>query len=180
MTKTRNLSGGTIALLVLANLGAGPPATAPTMLTFNDTKGKVRLQYPDSWKSKPDKDDVLLLVPAQGNSDSDITYDVPDLPPHLPGMIRLGLIENGYIKDQKKQHPGIKVVKAVDDSRCGGGRARFVELTWEQNGKTYTDLGLLMMRKDVVYILSADAGAGELAGTRSDFDKIVASLTWTK
>ncbi|HZK81633.1 MAG TPA: hypothetical protein VFC46_11210 [Humisphaera sp.] len=181
MSIARLVIGGSIALLAFLNVAADAPrATAPAMVTFEDKKDNVRFQYPDTWKTKPDKDDVLMLVPAQGNSDRDITFDVPGLPPHFPGMIRLSLIENGYIKDQKKQHPGIKVVQAADDPRAGGGKARLVELTWQQNGKAYTDLGLLIMRKDVVYIFSADASADELALLRADFDKIVATLTWTK
>ena len=178
---TRAFSGGTFALVALLNVAAdAPPATAPAMVTFEDKKDNVRFEYPGTWKTKPDKDDVLMLVAAEGNSDRDITFDVPYLPPHFPGMIRLSLIENGYVKDQKKQHPGIKVVQSADDARAGGGKARLVELTWQQNGKTYTDLGLLIMRNDVVYIFSADASADDLAAMRADFNKIVGSLTWTK
>src|ERR1700734_1764694 len=80
------------------------PTTAPNSQTFQDSGGLIRLQYPAEWKKKDDADYVLSLT----NGSQLFTLDIPDLPVHVPGMIPLSLVVNGYIDDLKKSHPGIK------------------------------------------------------------------------
>src|SRR5256885_2230274 len=54
-------------------------ATAPTAFLFDDKKDGVQFRYTSNWVSKPDKDYVLQLVPADASSDRKILFDVPDL-----------------------------------------------------------------------------------------------------
>lgn len=154
-------------------------APAPALVDYQD-KG-THFQYPNNWKPKPDKDYELHLVPADGAANRDITFDIPDLPPHFPGMIRIGLIENGYTGDLKKQHKDLHIDSAADFAlKDSAAKARLVISSWNQNGTKHDDVGLLIMRKEVVYILSCNADEKDLPAVRADFDKIVSSLRWDK
>jgi hypothetical protein len=178
------LSSGTTSLAAPggATLAAAPasgaPSTAPALVDYQD-KG-VHFQYPNNWKPKTDKDYELHLVPAAGDASRNVTFDIPDLPPHFSWMIQLSRIESGYVGDLKNKHPDLHVDSAADQAVNGGAKARLVQSSWKADGTTHTDIGLLMMRNDQVYILTCDADAKDLAATRADFDKIMASLRWDK
>lgn len=159
------------------------PSSAPAQTTvlYDDKKDGVQFQYTSEWVSKPDKDYVLQLVPAADpGGDRRILFDVPDLPPHFPGMIQLGLIENGYVGDLKETHKDAHTVSSADHPMQEGAKMRLVESSWTQDGKPYSNVALLMMHKDHVYILSCRSDPAHLAVTRADFDRAAASLHWTK
>ncbi len=168
-----------IALYVLATLAAAPAAGAATV-TFDDKKDNVHFNYSDDWKPKEDKDYVLRLVPAAGSSDRAITFDVPELPFHIPGMIPLGMVANGYVDDMKKQHADLHVDENVDHPMPGAAKSKLVRSSWKREGKSYSNVAILMIHGDQVFILAAEAEAADLAATREAFDKIAASIQWTK
>jgi hypothetical protein len=155
-------------------------APAPATTLFDDKKHNVQFQYTSDWVSKPDKDYVLQLVPADGSGSGQVLFDVPDLPPHLPGMIRLGLIEHGYVGDLKETHKDAHTDSSADHPMQEGAKARLVESSWTQDGKPCKNVALLIMRSDHVYILSCRCDPDHLAATRAEFDKAAASLHWTK
>jgi hypothetical protein len=44
-----------------------------------------------------------MLVPTGVKlEDTSISLDVPKLPPHIPGLIPIGSVRNGYLDDLKK------------------------------------------------------------------------------
>lgn len=123
---------------------------------------------------------MLVLAPADGaTSPQRIRLDVPDLPPHFPGMIKLGLIQNGYLDDLRRQHPDLKVDESSERS-VPGASARLVRSTWQQNGRPLDDVALMMIHGERVFILSMQADADHLGPTRGAFDQIARSVTWTK
>jgi len=165
------------------NTPAGQPAAAPASqpadVAFQDKSG-VRLQYPSGWKSQASDDFVLLLVPGDDpKSRRRIRLDVPDLPPHFPGMIRPGLVQNGYLNDLRKEHPDLNVEEAVDRN-VPGASARLVRSAFQQNGQRYENVALIMIHADRVYILSMITDADQLSATRGVFDRVAASVRWTK
>lgn len=155
------------------------PATAPATVEYRNEKQGIRLQYPSDWSPKEDKDYVLKLVPAGRDEGRRITFDVPDIPPHIPGMITLGRIEKGYLDDLKKDHPGLKVEESEDEA-VPGGKGRLVRSTWAEKKDAKMDVALLMMRGEHVYILAADGNAATFDAVRATFDAIAKSLRWTK
>ena len=176
------VSAGTcLALLSLAADSKPPPSSpAPARSQFEDRGGGVKFQFPSDWHSVKDPDYVLMLLPGDGKQkDRHIAFDIPDLPPHLPGMIKLGLIQNGYVGDLKKQHKDLKIDSAAD-VKVPGASARLLRTSWHQNGQAWIDVALLMIHKDRVYILNLDADDGHLPATRAAFDSIQSSLQWTK
>jgi len=164
------------------NATAAVPSTSPPaavkILAFDDKKGGSRLEFPDDWKPTPDPDDALQLTPSRGGT-ATITYSVPNLPPHLPWMIKLDKIESGYVDDLKKSHADLKIEQAVDHP-IPGGKGRIVQIGWKQAGHRHTNLALLMVHGNGVYILSADADAADWAGTQRAFKLIMRSIQWTK
>jgi hypothetical protein len=150
------------------------------MRTFEHKDTGLHAQYPSNWIPKKDKDYELMLVPADGSGGRQITIDIPDLPPHFPGMIRLSLIENGFVKDLKSQHKGVHIDKAEDHAANGGAKARLVEASWTEGGKTRKQVALLMMRGEHVYILAYECDAADAPAVQADYDKVAASLSWTR
>jgi hypothetical protein len=157
---------------------AATQIAAPLALVDYQDKG-THFQYPDNWKAKTDKEYELHLIPADGGGTRNVTFDIPDLPPHFDWMITMGRIESGYTDDLKKKHADLHIDSAVDHA-IEGTKARLIQSSWKVNGVTYTDTGLLIIRKGQVYILTCDSDATNLAATKADFDKIIASLRWDK
>jgi hypothetical protein len=178
LTGATATSGNAVLAAATAPATGAAPTTAPALVDYAD-KG-VHFQYRDNWKPKKDDDYELHLVPADGAGKRDVTFDIPDLPPHFEWMIQLSRIESGYVDDLKKKHPGLHVDSSADQSVNGGGKARLVQSSWKVDGTTFNDVGLLIMRKGQVCLLTCDADAADLAATRSDFDKIAGSLRWDK
>ena len=157
-----------------------PPPSSPSPVTFEDTRGGIRLTYPAQWKPQPSSDYVLVLAPPDGaGSSQKIRLDIPDLPPHFPGMIKLGLIQNGYIDDLRKQHPDLKLEESTEQT-LRGASARLLRSTWQQNGHPFHDIALMMIHAERVFILSMQSDDDHLGPTRALFDEIARSVTWTK
>jgi len=201
----RNCLTGAVALLLIASLAgcrrfgraaAPSPATEPVTQSpqkalpapapspqvvdqnYENSKAGIKLQYPSNWKPKPSNDDVVLLVPSASDSRT-ISLDEPSLPAHLPGLIPIGLVQNGYLDDLKKKHPGLKIEEQTEDDPRGN-KGRLVHASWAADGKTMDEVTLLAVHGDHVYLLSLDTDRGQYPADRAVFDKIAKSLQWTK
>jgi len=160
-------------------------ATGPTTIPFAGKHNEFYLSYPGSWVSRPNPDYVLQLVPAAvgattapaSTEAATIFFDVPDLPPHLPMMITLDRIQNGYIDDLRKSHAGLKVEESAARS-VPGAQARLVRSTWQARGITYTDEALMLIHASSVYILNSDADADHQAATHAVFEQIAPTIRW--
>jgi hypothetical protein len=167
------------------------PASEPAPFAAAETKPSshvweargVRVTCPPGWQEKKDPDFELFLVPpGAGQSSGDdarITFDVPDLPPHMPWMIQMSRVEHDYEADLKKAHPDVKFDTATD-IKLPNTVARLVQSSWHQNGIVHEDTALLMIHASGVYILDAQAGGKQLPPTRAAFESMRASLQWTK
>ncbi len=151
------------------------PASAPTTQSFQDAGGLVRVQYPADWKVQHDPDYVLELT----SGSETLTLDIPDLPPHIPGMIPLGLVVNGYIDDLKKSHPGIKTDEETSPA-IPKARARRLHSIWTEKNTADAEVATLIVHGDHVFILRVVSPAGQLSGARSVYDGVVESLRWIK
>jgi len=139
---------------------------------------------PAGWQEKKDPDFELYLIPPGAkfsgtDEDARITFDVPDLPPHLPWMIQMSRIHHDYVADLKKVHPDLKEDEATD-VKIADATARLVKSSWHQNGVAYEDVALLMIHASGVYILDARAGDKRLAETKAAFEGMRDSMQWTK
>lgn len=137
----------------------------------------IHLDWPAGWSPRQSKDFVLELAPS-GSDAQTISLDVPDLPPHLPGMIRINLVVNGFLDDLKKDHPGLQVVEQKDAS-VPDATARRVVTTWkEKDGTEYRQDALLIVHADRVYIIRGAGPTNDAQRVRPAFEKVVSSLKW--
>ena len=158
--------------------------TAPAAVEVTSTPHGVRLSYPSDWEPVPSGEYVLKLVAANGPEADDTTFgtaamslDVPRLPPHIPGLIPLGLVVNGYLDDLKAQAPDSR----VDDSSqttLAGRPARRVRSTRTADGRPQVEDAVLTTHGDRVYILRLVADARDYARARDAFEAVLASVRW--
>jgi hypothetical protein len=155
-------------------------ASQPTASVWEKSSKGVRLAYPAGWLPKKNPDYELMLIPSGATADDPrITFDIPDLPPHMPWMIQMSRIERDYLADLKKTHPDLKLEDAAD-THIPNATARLVRSTWHEGSIGHEDVVLLMIHASAVYILDARADAQHLSQTRASFDSIESSLQWTK
>ncbi len=172
------------------------PATAPTTArsTFDSPLGNFQVSYPSGWDAKTGgaastgvyqgkkftDTTVLTLVPTGAKDDErSISIDLPSLPPHIPGLIPIGMVATGYISDLRQQHADLKVEESAP-STAAQAQARRIHLTWNEKGHGCFDLVVLIVRNDRIYIFSADGDAKSFHQINSAFKLVVDSLHWTK
>ncbi len=149
---------------------AQPAAPLPASAEF--ASHGVRLRYAPPWSPADNANYVLMLVdPARPGLT--ISLDVPKLPPHVPGLIPLGMVVNGYVDDLKKQHPGVAVSDALA-TRVAGANAKRVRSTWDSQSEE----AVLTVHGDRVYILRANSPVADAASATELLDAILGSVKW--
>jgi hypothetical protein len=154
------------------------PTSLPTRLFDRPDLG-VRLNLPGGWESRPSQDFVLMLVPTGATSeDTSISLDVPKLPPHIPGLIPIGSVRNGYLDDLKKS-VGKLDTKDLPQPGVPHAIQRLVRSQWTHGNRVaQQETALLMVHNDRVYILRGRSSVSDEPKTRAAFDEIVKSLNW--
>jgi hypothetical protein len=158
------------------------PATLPSpsgLTQFVSTQHGIHLSYPSSWTVHPSEDYVLLLMPpgVDRPQNCSLSLDIPDLPPHLPGMIRMGMIKDGYIEDLRKKAPDLKIIEdqphPVDDAT-----GRLVRTAWTADGRSYGETVLLLIHKGDVFLIRSTSDLAHQSTARAAFDQAIASIRW--
>ena len=176
----------TLVVSCVAGAVTGGATTAPSSAPspFTCTKFSFTVQPPPDWVPvKGDPDDALSLAPqSQANAKdlskvSSLKITVPDLPMHIPGMIPVGSVANGYVSDMRKEYPDWHVDERVV-ATVPAASARRIVSTFSQNGATWRDVVLCIVHKDRVFLLVADCPVGDYPATRAAFDAMAASLKW--
>jgi hypothetical protein len=158
------------------------PVVVAAPCTFNGSG--IQFDYPGDWK--PTKGQTALFAisapdaPAGCDVNPSLNLDVPKLPWHLPGMITLGMVANGYISDLKKSQIPDAVCKEQLMMTICGEKAKRVTCCGHKNGKSSTDMAIILVHADRVYILSADSDDTGCDCARKALDAAVASMKWTK
>src|SRR5438105_777042 len=80
---------------------SSPPASGQSFSAahhFDGAKYGIAFDWPAGWHQEPDDSYELKLIPdiKPAQKDVEVSLDVPDLPPHIPGMIPLRMVKNGY------------------------------------------------------------------------------------
>jgi len=177
-----------LAVAVAAGCAAQPVATTRPTTTiaamagvtwFQDATSQMRFAYPDSWH--PVKDDtVLTLVPA-GESKigmHTVVIDEPDLPPHFPGLIPLGLVEAGFVADVQSRYKQVTLTPSTE-RLLAGVKGRFVQAKGRGDLGERVVVALLCVRGDHVFLIDAETDAAGAAAARAAFETVVSSMQWT-
>ncbi len=161
--------------------GVGAPGT------FESREHGIRFRYPADWKPRPSKDYVLLAEPGSGVERSSgevdggprLTLDVPDLPPHLPFMLTLKAVRNGYVDDLRKRLKEMRVEDEREWQAPGAKATRLLVCGRGAKGERSV-AALLMIHDDGVYIVSAESAKVLFPRVREAFDTVAGSLEWLK
>ena len=156
------------------------PTSLPTRLFDRPDLG-VRLTWPAAWETQQSQDFVLMLVPTGAiSADTSISLDVPKLPPHIPGLIPIGSVRNGYLDDLRKL-VGKLETKDLPQPGVPDAIQRLLRSQWtDGQGFAQQETALLMVHGDGVYILRGRSAVSDDAKTRAAFDEIMKSLSWVK
>src|SRR6185436_4504441 len=148
---------------VAANASTAPAAApaATGSVTFESKASGYRTSYPATWSPRPSKDFELELVPGSlsaKTSPTTVSVDVPSLPPHLPGMIRMSLIESHFIDHLRERFKEVNVENRQDATVVPQAQERLLTTTWRaSDGRQYKQEALLMIHSSRVYIIRGTA-----------------------
>ena len=161
-----------------------PATTAALGTNVSFSKLKIRLAFPAVWIPRESKEYELLLLPSKkavmNSTFPMISLDIPDLPPHIPGMIPIGLVKNGYLDDLKKELGKVVPVTLEDSPKIPGAQGRMLRSTWNGiDGHRMADTALVLIHADHVYILRARFEAEDRM-TPQAFEEILKSIEWWK
>jgi hypothetical protein len=165
---------------------AAPPrlsaSTQPAIVgggNFRSDPLNVELTYPSGWVAKKSPDFVWMAVPTTGSPAADsLSLDVPSLPVHLPGMIPISLVKNGYLDDLKKDKTSFTAKES--SPTVPSAKARLVQSTWSEQGQSKFETALLLVHGDRVYIVRADGLSVDESRIATAFDEVSRSLRWLK
>jgi hypothetical protein len=122
---------------------------------------------------------VLVLSPSASSTTDPaaptLSLDVPDLPPHIPGMIPISPVVNGYLDDLRQQEGSIETHQETAP-KMPGAQARLVRSTWDKG--TMQETALLLVHRDHVYIVRGTSRVSDETATRDAFDTIIDSIRW--
>src|SRR4051794_19545355 len=67
---------------------------------FQDPQHGFAVRYPANWTLRQDPENVFT-ADARANDETgpELSIAVPNLPPHVPGMVPLGSVQSGYVDD---------------------------------------------------------------------------------
>jgi hypothetical protein len=136
----------------------------------------IQLSYPSGWSPVPSDELVLRLAPPSA-SKTVVSIDVPKLPPHIPGLIPLGAVVNGYVDDLKKQDPHVNVEQPVE-IKVAGANARRVGSTRTVDGSPLVEDAVLTVHGDRVYIFRANSESSGQQDARNALDALIDSVQW--
>lgn len=156
------------------------PADSPV---HTDPRLGFSLSIPHGWTAQPTDTLALLLLPTKSSSAADpvsaasLSLDVPRLPPHLPGMIRMSLVQNGFVKDLRERFGEVTVI----DERPADvpdAQARMLLLSWRDDGQPFMQRAVLMIHAGRVYIFRGTSAAEDFATVDRAFGLVLRSLAW--
>lgn len=184
----RSACGYTLVLALMASgcqpRSPAPTATVPDTMTYTDSRFEFSVRVPPGWQAEPTDEFALLVSPAGDpsgaarGSEVSLSIDVPRLPPHLPGMIRLSLVQNGFINDVEKRFDELAVLedRAAD---VHDAESRMLLLSWLDDGRQFKQRAVLMIHAGRVYILRATAPVESFGTVDEALEGMLNSLEWT-
>src|ERR1700733_7137886 len=140
-----------MGLIVNCAMGAmGPttaPSTQPDSKTFQSTTAAIRFKYPGDWTAAKGTTAIFEIVePANCAGCASMCLDVPSLPPAIfRGLITPNMVENGYVKDLRKNQIHDACVDESVELKLPASRARRAKCSGHQNGKTAIDVAVLIV-----------------------------------
>ncbi|HEY7087730.1 MAG TPA: hypothetical protein VH518_06540 [Tepidisphaeraceae bacterium] len=182
---------GMAALMLMLALGCAhkqpPPPAVPQLqardVEYSSPSAHFSLRYPSAWSSRPTSDYVLLLERRDAGDAAKVTVDVPYIPLHLPGMVTMNRVVDGYVQNWNKRLTDFSVVERRDDMLAGSPAQRLVITGRDRDGARQglerKLAALITIRNEQVYIVQANAPPESFDAALAAMTKIVRDWTWT-
>lgn len=177
-----------LLVLLLAGCASGPvdpPATQPVteeggakMIQVVSRRANVEFEYPATWH--PQKDvTVMTLVPdgQKKGGHTALAVDMPDLPPHIPYLIPIGLVDAGFVNSLKSRYQDGTIDENVEKP-FPDSAAREVRASGKMGDEEVKVLTMLIVHGDHVYLIESVSDLAHLAATEAAYDAIVGSWKW--
>ena len=177
-----------LLVLVLAGCASAPPGVPTTqpvvaktgarMVKVVSKRASVEFEYPASWH--PEKDvTVVTLVPdgQKKGQPTAVAVDMPDLPPHIPFLIPIGLVDAGFVNSLKSRYQDGTIDENVEKS-FPDSAAREVKASGKMDDQEVKVLAMLIVHGDHVYLIESVSDLAHLPATQAAYDAIVASWKW--
>ncbi len=165
-----------------ATSSTSPSASPLPVQTYSNAAAGIQFDYPRDWKPERAQTacfDVTAPI-GTGGAYASLSLDIPKLPWHIRNMIPMGIVARDYISDLKKGQIPDAVVKEQTNIPVPDASARRITCEGNEKGRPTTDVAVILIHSDQVFILSADSDASCKALARRTLDEAVASLKWTK
>jgi hypothetical protein len=172
---------GSVGAVPLHAAATQAAATQPAIVgggTFRNDSLDIQLTYPTGWLTKPDPDCIWNVVPVADTAAASMSLQIPSLPPHIPGMIPVRMVKNGYVDDLRTSKGQITTTESTPT--LPKASARLVRATWTEKGTPMFQTALILVHSDRVYILRAEGKASDEAAIKPSFDSVTQSLRWLK
>ena len=149
---------------------------------FEDGAHGFALTIPDGWQRKPiedseDSEDVLEL---SGPAAAELSVAVPKLPPHVPGFIPLGAVQNGYVQDVRRRMTDVTTSDEPAMKVAGVAARRFTVAGTDKSGAARKMQVLIFARGDTLFIVTGEGPAQQFEPLKSAVDRLAASWNWLK
>jgi hypothetical protein len=176
------------ALGLIASCAAAAATTAPSTQpssqtrTFQNATANIRFKYPGDWISAKASTAIFNIVqPGNCAGCASFSVDVPGLPPAIfRGLITPKMVENGYVKDLRKNQIHDATVDESVELKLPASRARRVKCSGHEDGKVAIDVAVLIVHANRIYIFSCDSDEAGYPNARAALDAAVASTEWIK
>jgi hypothetical protein len=144
----------------------------------------VQFDYPGDWQViKSPSALFCIAAPGSGAISLDrpvLNLDVPKLPWHIPGMISCGMVCSGYVDDLRKHQISDAVVQSETNITIAGENARQLTCVGHKNGRQLTDMAVVFVHADRVYIFSADCDLHACDTAGKAMQTAMASVKWIR
>ena len=163
------------------------PATAPAVAVAEPQAvrvGPMRFVLPGDWAVQcvtgTGATRLRAVAPSEAAGGLAVfTVDVPSLPLHIPGLIPIGLVANGYADDVRGHEMADAAGPPPGEASVPDAKARRVTRTGhDAAGHATTDDAFVIVHGDAVYILSVTADAAAAPAATAALERAAASIRW--
>ena len=161
------------------------PVAVPKVLAADPPQpvraGAMRVAFPAGWalRCATTGETKARAVAPPVDGVAVMTLDVPVLPFHLPGLIPVGLVADGYADDVRRKLMPDAAGPPPSDVAVPDARAERVTRTGhDAAGRATVDDAVVIVHGDAVYVLAIDADPVARPAAEAALAAAVASVTW--
>jgi hypothetical protein len=153
-------------------------SSRPSGTRFQDAAHGFATTCPDAWTRRDANgpEDVLSLA---GPGGAELSIAVPKLPAHVPGIIPLPAVQDGYVDDVRKRLADVTVTESAA-TRVTGASARRFAITGRDQGGPRKLLVIAIVKGDHLYIVTGEGPADRYDAVKQGVERVAQSWTWLK